>query len=223
MIIPPHLVYPFHQEELEIEHPVFSWTPPLPYSGRDMVHYQVKVVEIHPGQTPEVAIRQNLAFFQANNYSTNILPYPTSARRFDKNSSYAWQVSAYTNRVFSGNTEVWEFSFKQEEEERSLHVPFADLESWPSGGNYIAQEAIGFKYRQRYSDESVAIKIIGRNGKLIKLNQGQLERKNKHMYILHLPLGGALKPGERYVLEVTDDQNKQHTLPFLYHASSVMR
>lgn len=96
------LVSPFDESEINIDLPLFTWTPVLPYyeSGS----YRLQIVEILDHQSPWDAFQSNPIFFEQERLKTNILQYPIAARSFEKCKQFAWRVSYSLDRGFGGTT-----------------------------------------------------------------------------------------------------------------------
>jgi len=104
---PPRLVAPRPGTRLQQE-PVFSWTRPRNWTGG--VTYELRLVEVLPGQSEEEALRANRAVFRKGGIRTTMLRYPVSARKLGPGKRYAWQVTAEFGRgVPPKASEAWGF------------------------------------------------------------------------------------------------------------------
>ncbi len=109
---PPELISPDNGASVSERLPVFTWLPPMPMPRGERVVYDLKIVEILAGQVPEEAISSNPAFFQREDISATSIQYPTSAREFEGETRYAWQIKARTRDGRSlGDSPVWSFTF----------------------------------------------------------------------------------------------------------------
>lgn len=91
-------LYPVRGDTLVELYPSFNWTPPLATTPVPPV-YQLRLVEVLAGQTPEAAIQQNPDVWRATNVRTNLCAYPITAPPLGKNKTYAWQVTTQTGRT----------------------------------------------------------------------------------------------------------------------------
>jgi hypothetical protein len=130
---PPRLVTPRDGTKLPQaeKYPVFGWTPPRPPVPG--VRYALRVAEVLPGQTKEDAVRSNRAWHAQKGMKTPSLRYPQSARAFEKDRRYAWQVQAMTG-TSAIESEVWEFSFGAE--------GFLELGMVPRDGDTVSSTTV---------------------------------------------------------------------------------
>lgn len=96
----------------------FSWLPPAPAPRR--VSYNLKIVELAGGQSPQEAIRRNPAYFQKSGITTSSFLYPFSARPFVAGKSYAWQINLNNLNTAQSASEVWTFTIAKEGESKML-------------------------------------------------------------------------------------------------------
>jgi hypothetical protein len=89
---PPRLVRPRDGDTVRAPYPQFVWTPPRPASPG--VTYDLKLVQLLEGQSPDEALRANLPWFDQADLRVPSLTYPTSARALEEWKTYAWQVAA---------------------------------------------------------------------------------------------------------------------------------
>jgi len=108
-VIPPKLISPENGDIVKDDFPIFRWTPVYP---RDRATYKLKIVEVYPGQYKFDAMERNEAWFEKDGIVGTSLKYPISAKSFEKNKKYAWQVVA-TVGVHTRKSEVWEFWYKE--------------------------------------------------------------------------------------------------------------
>ncbi len=88
----PKLLYPQTQVRLHEAYPTFSWIKVWPMPNPFV--YDLKVVEVLAGQTPEAAILSNPAWYMQKGISSNLLLYPVTAPILQEGKKYAWQVVA---------------------------------------------------------------------------------------------------------------------------------
>lgn len=96
---PPRLISPRDGDSLVQERPNFVWSRPGNWTGP--VTYELKVVEVQPGQTYEQALRSNPTVLVETGIRTTTLKYPSRGRALDPFKSYAWVVTA----VFDGSVQ----------------------------------------------------------------------------------------------------------------------
>lgn len=217
---PPYLVYPFDEEKLQISRPMFSWTPPAPIEAGAPVHYTLQLVEKHPFQTAEIAIRSNPSWFIQENIPSTVLPYPVAAQELDEEKKYAWQVMAYQQGRFLGRTEVWMFSFAQEfEEEEEDNRPFVDIRKQKGAGSYIALGSVKFQFDREYGkDLPLCFHIYDQKRNKIRLEEGQLEQVGKGLNVIDFRENYTLEDGAHYTLEVISPKKELYKMRFVYVA-----
>jgi hypothetical protein len=110
---PPQLVYPSDSERVQLERPVFTWTPPLPNAYQQLL-YDWEVFEVFPGQLASDAVLHNLPVARQINISNTQQAYPAAAAPLDTAKLYAWHVIARNNAVPIASSEVWTFRFSKE-------------------------------------------------------------------------------------------------------------
>ncbi|MGE3801661.1 MAG: RCC1 domain-containing protein [Candidatus Kapaibacterium sp.] len=109
---PPILIAPSDESEVQEPLPVFTWTPPVPAPSSSKLTYTLRIAEILGRQTAYDALQSNPAFYEKTNIPTTVYQYPTAARTMQTNKRYAWRITAYSNNVSLGESEVWEFTKK---------------------------------------------------------------------------------------------------------------
>jgi len=108
-VIPPKLISPENGDVVKDDFPIFRWTPIYPSKKAT---YKLRIVEVYPGQSKLDAMERNEAWFEKDDIVGTSLRYPISAKSFEKNKKYAWQVVAYDKRGVSlGKSEIWEYKF----------------------------------------------------------------------------------------------------------------
>lgn len=219
---PPYLVTPFNKEILEQMVPTFSWTPPAPLKPDQQVHYRINIVQIQGFQSPQVAIRSNPSFYRQEGISTNVMPYPATALRFEKTASYAWQIEAFDKTNSLGKSEVWSFSFAQptEAEKKANPYPYGELErKLRGGGFYLAPGIVKFKFEAGFGEIQPDWCIKNAQQEVIELYDVSLEKKASNLYALHVPEHAGLEAEKLYTLEVKDGSGDVYKMRFLYRTS----
>ena len=132
-ITQPILLYPSNGLALQESFPSFSWTPSFPNQG---ISYQIKLVEVLEGQTPEAAILANPNLFFQEDLSNNLFLYPTAAPLLQTGKKYAWQInSILIQKTETGDlnraipSEVFWFEVAQQQEKICWALPADQAES----------------------------------------------------------------------------------------------
>jgi len=106
---PPRLETPIDGARIAEPNPRFGWLAPMP-PVRGMT-YELKLVPLWRGQTPEEAIMVNRPLFREADIVATSLRYPRSAQPLEPGMHFAWQVRAYVGRAMVGASSVWDFWF----------------------------------------------------------------------------------------------------------------
>ena len=104
---PPRLIAPKDRDTLTEKYPLFTWTPPMPKPAK--LTYELRIVQILKGQTPEEAMLSKPAFYEKKGIKRPSFKYPPSARAFEEGKEYAWQVTAFSGRTLLGKSAIWWF------------------------------------------------------------------------------------------------------------------
>lgn len=89
----------------------FNWGASSEKVQGQQFDYQLKIVEVNEGQTPEDAIASNSAWHTeqlASTYSTNGASFELT-KGLEPKQQYAWQVKAFTETQEIAESEVWDF------------------------------------------------------------------------------------------------------------------
>ncbi|MGD1842678.1 MAG: hypothetical protein ACFB0B_17545 [Thermonemataceae bacterium] len=164
----PNLIYPGDEDLIRIVNPTFSWT-----TSNSLNHsYEVKIVQLLQGQTPQAAIQANPPVY-VGNVNTNLLPYPLIAPKLVKGNTYAWQVRMkYQVGVGERNeervspSEVRSFTIADLIEEKCV----AQLREAIAPEVYVVHDAnLDFQFNTKKSVEQVGVsyQIIDMNQKVV--------------------------------------------------------
>lgn len=217
-LFPPSLLFPFNNDTLEVETPVFAWSPVMPVQ-QSGIRYTLKMAEISGGQTPEQALINNRPFliYDAAESLTSI--YPPGNMPLQKGNHYAWQVIATTTQGILSCSETWRFCVRENEEKDTLsmaHRVFLSVKSSPSGTTYLVNgNHLFIRYEEAYSDGDGGLMYVLSssdthenilNGKIFPL----AEQKGFNNYALDIT---SLREG-RYIFEITDEKGKKGYVVF---------
>jgi len=92
----------------------FTWKPEISLSKRKGLTYNLKIIEIRENQTPFHAMKFNTAWFEKKNISATSFTYLASARKLEKNKTFAWQVIATIDKEEIERSEVRSFGKKDQ-------------------------------------------------------------------------------------------------------------
>lgn len=168
VLIPPHLIAPYHGEELTEPRPFFVWSPPVIPGNTIPVRYSLKITEIKNGETPELAIRRNQAYFQTGFVPSPIFQYPFAAKAFENDQKYAWTISAHIGNMQLDAPEVWEFNYKPEDKPETEPVKpfFAQTKPYLDDGAIVLIDGkLRFIYTERYQGQELTYRIYNNDHK----------------------------------------------------------
>ena len=215
---PPYLVYPFNQDKLTTQLPVFTWTPPMPIKAGQRVTYTVKIVEVNGGKNALSAMLQSQPYFVQEGIFQTVLPYPVSAPTLSYDQAYAWQVEVFVEGQPAGKTEIWNFMLSKPKEAPAAVVQrgFVELKRNKEPGLYYAKGDIRFRFDPRYGEPQPDFAIQDAKLKEIAISDNKIEKVKDNLFILHLPPGSGLKVNGFYTFEVKDAEGMSYYLPFKY-------
>ena len=90
----------------------FSWIVPSPAPRGGNLTYTLTLTEMLGRQSAYDAIESNPAFFKSANLIATTYQYPSISRGFVSGKRYAWKVTAYLNGVKMTESEINEFSYR---------------------------------------------------------------------------------------------------------------
>jgi hypothetical protein len=155
-IYPPALIYLYNTDTTYSLTPVFSWLPPFPIPNNQTVQYQIKFVEILTGQAAYDAMSINPDFYLESNIYSTFFNYPLIATQFINNQSYAWKISAFSNGINIGESDVWEFRYVNMPPNPDPTIvenlnTYAELKTELDGKYfYITDNYLKFTFNQKY-------------------------------------------------------------------------
>jgi hypothetical protein len=211
---PPLLNTPGDKDTLDTQYPQFSWLPPMPVNLFSSLNYDLLVVEVKDGQTPEMAIQQNLPVYNIGNYTMQVNSYPASNMGLDSGKLYAWRIIAKNAGLFAAQSDVWVFSIRKPVNlPVDVHGLYFQMEKLlESAGNYhLTEPAIGLRYYSYDKAHPTLLSFKDAKGSIVS------EVKINLIYgdnFLALPLGSRFKKGEQYRAEITDTHNNIFTVQF---------
>lgn len=218
-VAPPDLLSPGNGAEINIDHPVFTWTPPKPYVPGMHVSYNIKYVEVLPGQTPEEAILNNPAWYSATDIAQNMLQYPIDAQQLLMDRKYAWQVHAIDDdsKADLGATEIWSFHFPlQKPVKLNDSICFVLLKEGNDAEYYTASKLLPFSFDNDHHDESFEVKLFNNADVDITPRNLKITRASKdgNGYFIDLQSYDVFKPNSYYLMKVHTQDNRSYYIKF---------
>lgn len=201
----PQLIFPVNNDSLEsnINYPTFQWTPVI-VPPAYQIKYNLRIVEILPGQTQDQAVNSNIPLYENNQILINSFTYPIEALPLVEGKKYAWQVQALDQFGIpptqnQGRSEIFTF-VKKKEAPQFVQNPIS-LTS-PINGEAVKTNIPNFSW-DFISPTNVNTKY---NLRVVKVLPNQnLETAIKNYPILNqATLAKSYQPGQALSLNGTD-------------------
>jgi|GEM_PF-618879 len=110
----------------------FSWIAPSPAPRGGNLTYTLTLTEMLGNQSAYDAIQSNPAFFKTVNINSTIYQYSSIARNFESGKRYAWKVTAYLYGVKMTESEINEFSYRDNNQQGEFVVRNSPIYHLPS-------------------------------------------------------------------------------------------
>jgi hypothetical protein len=211
---PPLLNTPTDKSVIHTAYPQLTWVPPAPLDLFSDLNYDLFVTEVAEGQSPLDAILHNTPVYTNNHLKAPFETFPSTYVKLEKNKVYAWQVIARNGLNYSAATEVWTFSLGNDSTKVQLmNTSYIQLKNDRSGTgmSYITGNDLAIKYYSFDKDHETAVRLFTSDKKLVQ----ELKRKIKYGdNFINLNLSRSFVPGQVYIVEITDEQNKTYSASF---------
>lgn len=217
----PELIYPSDQEAITTKFPVLTWKPPLPLDLPNL-HYSIRLVEVRKGQAIAQAIRANPPLITLKKVQEIFLPYPMDGVPLEEDKIYAWQVTAYADRLEIGATDIWTFSLAKEVKDRlqkeMIKESYRVATQKMDDSYYLANRVIYFAFDNKQYDDMLnyEIRAVGENSKtLTDLPEITLKPGMNKIEIDGSQIKGFVTD-EKYILKIKDRIGNQFYITFQY-------
>ncbi len=136
---PSILLTPANATTVDIDFPVFSWTPVMAPQGTT-IEYDFLLVEVFDGQNPGDALLSNREHAAVQLIGNTTLPYTGEYLPLEQGKTYAWQVTARDANdqipiKNNGRSEIYVFTYGEEPDEDEeidfLATPVTDFDFEP--------------------------------------------------------------------------------------------
>jgi hypothetical protein len=140
---PPELLGPDDGADLTDTSPLFQWTPVQVPAGYQLT-YDLRIVEVLPGQLPSEALRSNIPVYEDLDAMGTVLRYPVEALPLEPGKTYAWSVQAldqngYPASANEGRSEIRTFEVSEPTVATTTEgATTLTLESASSGGPNVS-------------------------------------------------------------------------------------
>lgn len=205
--MPPELIFPENESNVEEIYPLFTWSPPNPVPIKVIIAFVMKIVELLPHQTVAQALASNPAWFQQDRISGTSFQYPASARPLEKGKSYAWQVTAFTQdgEQIAAPSEPFSFTMAS-----TSQADWVISITQPANGLYLdsLQEPVPCSYF--YTIKLLNASLAGISQEMSKKKYPEeMQRTNAHK--AHFWELSPEKINEKYYLQEPDYEADIHT------------
>ncbi|WP_290793187.1 hypothetical protein [Flavihumibacter sp. UBA7668] len=215
---PPQLILPENEDNIEEEHPFFTWTAPMSTTLISGLRYDWKMVEVLPTQSASDAIQFNVPVWIQRSLPGNSFQYPLSLPKLDSSKLYAWQVTALNNLMPVSHSEIWLFKIS-----RNTEIPgrrkgtYAVLKKNMGGHAVLLDGDIQFVFTNDQNNTNASILLFEiKNGKRQALLSSPIQLPlTQGSNYLRIPLSSinGIRKKQDYILEL-DDLGKKYYLKF---------
>lgn len=210
---PPVLTSPGDQTELQDPYPQFTWMPPSPYDMFSNLNYEIRVAEIHEGQSSSDALEYNTPVYIRDNLQQNHVSYPASYEKLDTGKVYAWQVIAHNGTSYAAKTEIWTFTLagSKAPKLKLLNNTYISLLPGEQGTYLIHKDELHVKYYSYQRAHNASLRFIDAKGNIIKnISKKVIPGENR----FDLDIRKSFSPGQVYKLLLKENQ-KNYYLKFI--------
>ncbi|MGX5816618.1 hypothetical protein ACWKWU_00385 [Chitinophaga lutea] len=214
---PPMLNYPAHQSVVETTNPQFSWLPPAPLKLFSQLQYEFILTEVHPGQSPESAVQQNIPVYRAVRLKNNFLNYPVSATQLDTSKLYAWTILARNQDLFAAQAETWSFRFKghgrQTPQSNGMRV---QLKRELDGTVVDCRESLVVGYEHEAADSTVQCEVLDlAQGNRVVYQQRMPVKRGSNELVVPLGRKGKWEYGKLYLFRLLNGRGEYWQVKFI--------
>jgi hypothetical protein len=211
------LTFPMDGDIICNKRPSFAWQPPLPLPLDS--RFRLILAEVRDKQVPIESITNNEPVINQAALSANTLMFPVNIPELKEGSTYAWQVSIYSNLAIIKKSEIWTFTVRCEEDKKIPPADsYRDLKEADNGDYYIADRYLRFSFNNPYSGGklSYSIECLSDAKNVVKSLPTLQTSSGINKYDLDLSENNSFKSGNEYLLKVYLPNNKQLRLRFIY-------
>lgn len=189
------LIYPFDEEKLTTDNPVFSWTPVITGNA---VNYRIRWFESSDRIDQANKLFSRRPFQELEFLNNNMLPYSDKYPEFEKGKYYYWQVEAFTGSTIIAKSEIWKFSFDVSERVVSTSNHYVDINNANAIHRFSGND-INFFWQNRYDEVDLEYIIKSDNSNVLTGTLTGMEIGNNYLTID----GSSLSTNTLYTLTIT--------------------
>ncbi|GAA0544975.1 hypothetical protein GCM10009415_28920 [Chitinophaga japonensis] len=216
-VSPPLLNSPADQSVLDTRLPQFTWLPPAPVNLFNDLNYEMILTEVHPGQSPQDAVQQNIPVYRAPRLRNIFASYPSGAVALDTAKEYAWTVIARNGSLFAAQTEVWTFRIKGvHNKTRVSNGAYVQLKK-ELDGVVVNSSSLQCAYRNETGDTTARYELIAleSGNRILDAGTLSLKRGDNRMDIPLDKIKG-LRDGRSYLFRLRNSRNEYWQMKFIY-------
>jgi hypothetical protein len=215
-VSPPLLNTPANNSVLESRLPQFTWLPPAPVNLFTDLNYEMILTELHPGQSKEEAVQQNIPVYRAPRLKNMFVNYPAGAVALDTAKQYAWTVIARNGSLYAAQTEVWTFRIKGVRNNSQItNGAYVQLKKELDGA-VINCNYLRCAYNNETADSTVKYELIALENDNRVARSGSLAIKRGDNR-LDVPLNKiGLSNGKSYLFRLRNSRSEYWQLKFVY-------
>jgi hypothetical protein len=148
-----------------------------------------------------------------------MLRYPPNLAELKEGSKYAWQVTVYTNKTILKKSEIWTFTVKCQQQERTPAAEsYRELKENDDGNFYIAEKLLRFSFYNPYNSGNLDYTIENLSDTRTEIKKLPVLKMytGLNKYDLDLSENNSFKNGNEYLLKVRLTNNRELRLRFIY-------
>ncbi|KAA2243192.1 hypothetical protein F0L74_11800 [Chitinophaga agrisoli] len=217
-VSPPLLNTPANESMLESRLPQFTWLPPAPLNIFNDLNYELKLVEVRPGQSAPEAIQQNIPVFRAPHNKNLFINYPASAMTLDTAKLYAWTIIANNGPRFAAQTEVWTFRIAGKQVNNRADLSgFVQLKKELTSAVINCSGPLQVSYSNLANDKKVQYEIIALQDNNEVVQTGSLSlQAGENLLELALKRSARLEKGKSYQFRLVNSRQERWSMKFIY-------
>jgi len=216
---PLMLINPMDGDELCNTRPNFSWQPMIPQVPG--TRYRLLLVQLTERQSLEEAINNNVPVILQSEIPGNMLLFPPSIKELSKETTYAWQVTAYSGKTIITRSEIWKFKIKCEEDKPVLvDDSYRELKEIADPSPYLAEPRLRFSFSNPYGEGNLSYTITEASNTLEPIKKVPALKMQRRLNKVEINLSewNSFKEGKEYLLSVRLESGKILKMRFTYKA-----
>lgn len=195
------LVYPYDEQVLKEDRPVFTWTPLIGGNNQN-IKYRIRWSENKEEINNPNQFYAQKAFLNLKDIDENLLPYGLEYPAFDQSKSYYWQVEAYDNNKVIARSDVWSFNFAAQKAASPEISSYLVIDHHQNEYTHVfTSDTLAFYWEVPYDVSTIEYQVMDRNNTqmLTQANRPVEIVSNKGNYC-YIVLNNAIQKNKTYSL-----------------------